>query len=82
VMAELVTSFEKGDHDRARELNTSLFDSYWYESREIAQFAQAEKAALRLLGQPAGPCRLPVGPEPDGLADDARRVLADLGLLG
>jgi 4-hydroxy-tetrahydrodipicolinate synthase len=82
VMAELVTSFEKGDHDRARELNTSLFDSYWYESREIAQFAQAVKTALRLLGQPAGPCRLPVGPEPDGLADDARRVLADLGLLG
>jgi 4-hydroxy-tetrahydrodipicolinate synthase len=82
VMAELVTSFEKGDHERARELNTSLFDSYWYESREIAQFAQAVKTALRLLGQPAGPCRLPVGPEPDGLADDARRVLADLGLLG
>jgi 4-hydroxy-tetrahydrodipicolinate synthase len=82
VMAELITAFEKGDHDRARELNSSLFDSYWYESREIAQFAQAVKTALRVLGQPAGPCRLPVGPEPDGLEDDARRVLGDLGLLG
>jgi 4-hydroxy-tetrahydrodipicolinate synthase len=82
VMAELITAFEKGDHDRAQELNASLFDSYVYESREIAQFAQAVKTALRVLGQPAGPCRLPVGPEPDGLEDEARRVLGDLGLLG
>ena len=82
VMAELVASFEKGDHERARELNASLFDSYRYESREIAQFAQSVKTALRVLGQPAGPCRLPVGPEPDGLEADARRVLEGLGLLG
>jgi len=82
VMAELIAAFEKGDHDRAQELNASLFDSYVYESREIAQFAQAVKTALRVLGQPAGPCRLPVGPEPDGLEDEARRVLGDLGLLG
>ena len=72
----------KGDHDRAQELNASLFDSYVYESREIAQFAQAVKVALRVLGQPAGPCRLPIGPEPDGLEDEARTVLEGLGLLG
>ena len=82
VMAELITAFAKGDHDRAQELNASLFDSYTYESREIAQFALAVKVALRVLGQPAGPCRLPIGPEPEGLEDDARRVLEDLGLLG
>ena len=81
VMAELIAAFEKGDHDRARSLNASLFDSYAYESREIAQFALAVKVALRVLGQPGGPCRLPIGPEPDGLEDDARRVLAGLGLL-
>ena len=82
VMAELITAFEKGDHDRAQELNASLFDSYAYESREIAQFAQSVKTALRVLGQPAGPCRLPIGPEPEGLEDEARQVLGDLGLLG
>jgi len=82
VMSELVTAFGKGDHDRAQELNASLFDSYAYESREIAQFALAVKVALRVLGQPSGPCRLPVGPEPDGLEADARRVLNGLGLLG
>jgi 4-hydroxy-tetrahydrodipicolinate synthase len=82
VMAEMITAFGKGDHDRAQELNATLFDSYDYESREIAQFALAVKVALRVLGQPAGPCRLPIGPEPEGLEDDARRVLAGLGLLG
>ena len=82
VMAELVAAFVKGDHDRAQELNASLFDSYAYESREIAQFALAVKVALRVLGQPGGPCRLPIGPEPDGLEDDARGVLQGLGLLG
>jgi 4-hydroxy-tetrahydrodipicolinate synthase len=81
LMAELVTAFEKGDHDRAREVNASLFDSYSYESREIAQFALAVKVALRVLGLPSGPCRLPIGPEPRGLEDDARRVLTKLGLL-
>jgi 4-hydroxy-tetrahydrodipicolinate synthase len=82
VMSELVAAFDKGDHDRAQELNASLFDSYSYESREIAQFALAVKVALRVLGQPSGPCRLPIGPEPDGLVDDARRMLQGLGLLG
>jgi 4-hydroxy-tetrahydrodipicolinate synthase len=82
VMSELVSAFTKGDHDRAQELNASLFESYRYESREIAQFAQAVKTALRILGQPAGPCRLPIGPEPEGLEDEARQVLGDLGLLG
>jgi 4-hydroxy-tetrahydrodipicolinate synthase len=80
-MSELVAAFHKGDHDRAQELNASLFDSYAYESREIAQFALAVKVALRVLGLPSGPCRLPIGPEPPGLEDDARRMLSDLGLV-
>jgi 4-hydroxy-tetrahydrodipicolinate synthase len=82
VMAELIGAFEKGDHDRAQELNASLLDSYVYESRDIAQFAQCVKTALRVMGRPVGPCRLPVGPEPDGLEHDARQVLRGLGLLG
>src|SRR3546814_10232883 len=66
-MSELVAAFEKGDHARAREINASLFPSYEYESRETAQFALAVKVAIRNLGLPAGPCRLPIGPEPDAL---------------
>lgn len=79
-MSEMVSAFEKGDHHRARQLNASLFESYEYESREIAQFALAVKVAMRVLGLPAGPCRLPVGPEPDGLEDEARALLDRLGI--
>jgi 4-hydroxy-tetrahydrodipicolinate synthase len=81
IMTELVGAFLKGDHDRARDLNASLFPSYDYEAREIAQFALAVKVVLRCLELPGGPCRLPVGPEPDGLEDEARAVLKPLGLL-
>jgi 4-hydroxy-tetrahydrodipicolinate synthase len=79
IMQDLVDAFAKGDHARAQELNASMFESYWYESREIAQFAQAVKVALRVLGQPAGPCRLPIGPEPEGLEAEARAMLGRLG---
>jgi 4-hydroxy-tetrahydrodipicolinate synthase len=78
-MADLISSFEKGDHDRARELNASLFESYWYESRDHAQFAQCVKTAMRVLGLPSGPCRLPIGPEPEGLAAEATAMLDRLG---
>jgi 4-hydroxy-tetrahydrodipicolinate synthase len=80
VMADLVAAFGKGDHVRARELNASLFESYAYESRETAQFAVAVKAALRVLGLPAGQCRLPLGPEPDALEGEARAMLDRLGI--
>jgi 4-hydroxy-tetrahydrodipicolinate synthase len=81
VVGELIAAFLKGDHDRAIELNASLFESYWYESRDHAQFALCVKVALRCLGQPSGPCRLPVGPEPEGLEAEAMSMLDHLGLL-
>lgn len=80
VMTELIAAFEKGDHARARELNASLFESYAYESREIAQFALAVKVALRVLGLPGGPCRPPLGPEPEALEGEARALLERLGV--
>jgi len=80
VMQELIAAFDKGDHVRAQELNASLFESYWYESRETAQFALAVKVALRVLGLPGGPCRPPLGPEPDALELEARTLLNRLGI--
>ena len=80
VMADLIGAFDKGDHDRARELNASLFESYWYESRDHAQFALAVKVALRCMGLPSGPCRLPIGPEPQGLEEEASAMLERLGV--
>jgi 4-hydroxy-tetrahydrodipicolinate synthase len=78
-MGELIDAFAKGDHDRAREVNATLFESYWYESREHAQFAQCVKTAMRCLGLPSGPCRLPIGPEPEGLEAEAMAMLDRLG---
>jgi 4-hydroxy-tetrahydrodipicolinate synthase len=78
-MVELIDAFQKGDLDRARELNESMFESFWYASRESAQFALAVKVAMRVLGQPAGPCRLPIGPEPAELEAEARAMLARTG---
>lgn len=80
VMTDLIDAFTKGDHATARELNASLFESYWYESRESAQFALAVKVALRTLGLPSGPCRPPLGPEPETLEGEARAVLEHLGI--
>ena len=80
VMSDLVAAFDKGDHARARELNASLFESYAYESRETAQFALAVKVALRVLGLPSGPCRPPLGPEPDALEGEVRAMLDGLGI--
>ncbi len=79
-MTEMIAAFSKGDLAKAREINASLLESYWYESRESAQFALAVKVALRVLGLPSGPCRPPLGPEPDALEAEARRVLDHLGL--
>ncbi len=78
--AEMIAAFEKGDHARARELNATMFESYAYESRETAQFALAVKVALRVLGVPGGPCRPPLGPEPDELEAEARAMLERLGI--
>jgi 4-hydroxy-tetrahydrodipicolinate synthase len=80
VMSDLIAAFGKGDHARARDLNASLFESFWYESRETAQFALAVKVALRVLGLPGGPCRPPLGPEPAELEGEARAMLERLGV--
>ncbi|MEO7572315.1 MAG: 4-hydroxy-tetrahydrodipicolinate synthase [Acidimicrobiales bacterium] len=80
VMTDLIDAFAKGDHARALELNASLFESYWYESRETAQFALAVKVALRTLGLPGGPCRPPLGPEPQALESEAQAMLEHLGI--
>ena len=79
-MHELVAAFEKGDPARAQELNARLLESYWYESRDTAQFALAVKVALRVLGLPGGPCRPPLGPEPTELEAEARAMLERLGI--
>jgi len=63
--AELFAAFDKGDVDRARELNARMLPSFAFESSDTAPNPVPTKALLRLLGLPVG---------------RARAVLADLGI--
>jgi 4-hydroxy-tetrahydrodipicolinate synthase len=80
MMQEMIHAFEKGDVDQARVLNAHLIASHRYQTSDEAPNPIPAKAMLSVLGLPAGPCRAPMGPFPDGLADQARQVLAGLEL--
>jgi 4-hydroxy-tetrahydrodipicolinate synthase len=76
---EMVRAFRAGEVDKAREINARLLPSYAFETGADTPNPMPTKAMLRVLGLPAGQCRLPVGPAPDGLEDRAREVLEGLG---
>jgi 4-hydroxy-tetrahydrodipicolinate synthase len=80
-MAEMIAAFGKGDVERARELNARMLPSFAYETGDAAPNPIPSKVMLEVLGRPVGECRLPMGPPPDGLADQARAVAEGLGLL-
>ena len=79
--AAMFDAFERGDVAEAAAVNRRLIPSYRFETSDAAPNPVPTKCALRLLGQPAGPCRLPMGPEPEDLEAQARAVLSDLGKL-
>ncbi len=78
-MAAMFDAFESGRVAEAAAINRSLFDSYDFETGDDAPNPVPTKCMMRVLGLPAGPCRLPMGPEPVGLEDRAREVLTALG---
>ena len=78
-MAAMFDAFESGRVAEAAAINRRLLDSYDFETGDDAPNPVPTKCMLRVLGLPAGPCRLPMGPEPSGLEDRAREVLAALG---
>jgi 4-hydroxy-tetrahydrodipicolinate synthase len=78
-VAEMIAAFRRGEVAHARQLNARLLASHRYQSSEPSPNPVPTKAMLRVLGQPGGACRLPMGPEPSGLADAAAGVLAGLG---
>jgi 4-hydroxy-tetrahydrodipicolinate synthase len=60
-------------------LNARLLPSWAFQSGDEAPNPIPAKAMLRVLGRPGGQCRLPLGPAPKGLDEQARQVLAGLG---
>ena len=77
-VAEMIAAVSKGDLDNAREVNTRLVPSHRFQSTDAAPNPIPAKAMLRTLGLPAGQCRLPLGPAPEGLEDAAREVFSHL----
>ena len=77
-VAAMFDAFESGRVAEAAAINRSLLDSYDFETGDAAPNPVPTKCMMRVLGLPAGPCRLPMGPEPSGLEDRAREVLAAL----
>ncbi len=78
-VAEMVAAFRRGDTVRAAEINARLIESWDFETGDANPNPIPTKAMLRALGLPAGPCRLPIGPAPDGLEARALEVWRNLG---
>ncbi len=76
---QMISAFVKGDVDEARRINAGLLESFEFETSEAAPNPIPAKAMMRVIGLPVGQCRLPMGPAPTGLEDEARRVLVNLG---
>ena len=78
-LQELVEAHTKGDAERAAAVNRELvplFDVLFITSNPIPL-----KAALEMIGQPAGDPRLPLVPATDGEKAQVRVVLQQLGLV-
>ena len=77
--AQMLSAFTSGDVEQARRINTTLLESFAFETGDAAPNPLPAKAMMRVLGLPVGQCRPPMGPAPDGLDERAHQVLANLG---
>jgi len=74
VMAQMIQAFQAGDVVRAQQLNARMIESYDFETGDLNPNPVPTKAMLRAIGQPAGPCRPPMGFGPDDLEERALAV--------
>jgi 4-hydroxy-tetrahydrodipicolinate synthase len=74
VMAQMIQAFQAGDVGRAQQLNARMIESYDFETGDLNPNPVPTKAMLRAIGQPAGPCRPPMGFGPDDLEERALAV--------
>jgi 4-hydroxy-tetrahydrodipicolinate synthase len=77
-LVEFFDAWEAGDTGGARRVNDRLLESYAFETGDDAPNPLPSKAMLRHLGQPAGRCRPPLGPDPDWLEPRAADVYSRL----
>jgi len=72
--AAMFDAWERNDIAETQRLNRLLIESYEFEGNDDAPNPVQPKSMMRTLGHPVGPCRLPMGPEPEGTEDAARAV--------
>ena len=73
-IAAMFDAFDSGDAAEACAINQRLLSSYAFETTLEAPNPVPTKAMLRSLGLPAGECRPPMGPTPDGLEVQAKEL--------
>ena len=78
-MSEMINAYRDGKVAEARELNQKMMVAYEHFGYDDAPSPVPTKSMMNVMGQPAGPCRLPMGPAPADLDERSRRVLAALG---
>ncbi len=71
---EMFDAWDRGDVSAAQRINARQLESYAFETGDAAPNPVPSKAMLRTLGFAVGECRLPMGPEPAGLEDEAHDV--------
>ena len=70
--------WEKGDLEGARLVNSRMLESFAFETGDDAPNPLPTKAMLRHLGQEVGDARLPMGPAPEFVHQQAPEVWANL----
>ncbi len=81
-MRSMMKAFFDGDVNEATRINQNLLASWDIESGDARPNPIPSKVMMRLLGNPGGQCRLPMGPEPVELEEQCRKVLSNLGRAG
>lgn len=77
-LKQLIECYLAGDVDGALAINRAIAEAVAFQSSDEAPNPIPAKAMLRVLGLPAGECRLPLGPAPAGLEERAKSVIAQL----
>ena len=77
-MKQMIDAFLRGDIAEARRVNARMIESFEFETGDLNPNPVPTKALLRAIGQPAGPCRPPMGFGPPDLEQRALDVLARL----
>jgi 4-hydroxy-tetrahydrodipicolinate synthase len=75
---EMFDAWSRGDIAVAQRANRRMLPSFGFETGDVAPNPIPTKAMMRSLGFAVGECRLPLGPAPDGLEDEAREIYAAL----